>query len=575
MDKEDIGIKRRHTGSHIMTFAVKMTFPDVDLKLGVGPWTDTEFYQDFDFGDHKISDADFKKIEKKMRWIINKDFKTDRKTFSEKEAREIWKGDPYKIELIDGIVAKGEEISAYDFIDSSGRVVYRDICAGPHLESTGKLGVFKLTRLAGAYWRGKETNPMLTRIYGVAFENQESLGAYEQLLIEAEKRDHRRLGKELDLFSFHEEAPGAPFWHPKGMILMNKLIEFWQEEHKKFGYQEIKTPLILHEKLWHMSGHYDHYKENMYFTEIDEQSYAVKPMNCPGGILVYKNSLRSYREFPIRMGELGLVHRYEKSGVLHGLFRVRVFTQDDAHIYCREDQVEQEIAKVIELAQILYDRFGFEYEIELSTRPEKRVGDDKMWDFSENILEKVMKKTKLPYKINEGDGAFYGPKLDFHIKDAIGRTWQCGTIQLDFSMPERFDLEYVGEDGQKHCPIMIHRALYGSLERFIGILIEHTAGHLPVWCAPVQAHILPVAKEHEKYATELLSQIEKIGGRAELQDAGETLGKRIRNSQTHKIPFSVIVGDEEVKNKTVTVRKYGEEKDEKMEVEEFLKKITR
>lgn len=474
------------------------------------------------------------------------------------------------MELIDGIVERGEDISAYDFIDDSGRVVYRDICAGPHLESTGQLGVFKLMKIAGAYWRGDAAKPALTRIYGVAFENQEGLDAYLKFLEEAAKRDHRKIGKELDLFSFQEEGPGFPFWHPKGMILMNKLLEYWRNEHEKAGYQEIKTPIMLNESLWHQSGHWDNYKENMYFTEIDEQPYAVKPMNCPGGILVYKNGLKSYRDLPLRMGELGLVHRHELSGALHGLFRVRMFTQDDAHIYCTKEQVADEVQGVIDIFQKFYNKFGFEFRVELSTKPEKAIGSDEMWTMAEEILENVIQKSGIPFDMNPGDGAFYGPKLDFHLKDTIGRSWQCGTVQLDFSMPERFDMTYIGEDGEKHRPVMLHRALFGSIERFIGILIEHTVGNFPIWCAPVQAHILPVTDDHMAFAQELKEKCEASGGRVEIHEPSETLGKRIRNSQTQKVNYSVIIGDEEVKNKDLTIRKYGEQKDKKVSMDEFV-----
>jgi threonyl-tRNA synthetase len=448
--------------------------------------------------------------------------------------------------------------------------VYRDICAGPHLDSTGQLGIFKLTRLAGAYWRGDEKNNMLTRIYGVAFATKEEFEKYEHMLEEAAKRDHRKIGKELDLFSFQGEGPGFPFWHPKGMRLINELVRFWQKEHQAAEYEEIRTPIMLNESLWHQSGHWDNYKENMYFTEIDEQPFAVKPMNCPGGILIYKNSPHSYRELPLRWGELGLVHRHELSGVLHGLFRVRMFTQDDAHIFCTKEQVAKEVEKMITFYQKFYDTFEFTYRVELSTRPEKRVGDDAMWDLAEEILEKVIKNSGIPFEINEGDGAFYGPKLDFHLQDTIGRSWQCGTIQLDFSMPERFDMTYIGEDGAKHRVVMLHRALFGSLERFLGILLEHTAGALPVWLAPVQVMILPVSDSHMKYAAQLLQKIQKINGRAELLDSSETLGKRLRTSQIQKVSFSIIIGDDEVKNGKLTIRRYGEKKDEKITESKFL-----
>ncbi len=569
--KLDLEVMRRHTGSHIMTYAVKMM--SKEIKLGVGPWTEDMFYQDFDFGENPLGENDFKAIEKKMRWIINKDFKIVRKEFSEAESLKIWADDPFKLELIEGIVKRGEQISAYDFEDESGRVVYRDICAGPHLESTGQLGAFKIMKIAGAYWRGDANKPSLTRIYGVAFSTQEKLDEYLMVLEEAAKRDHRKLGQELDLFSFHDEGPGFPFWHPNGMTVMNRLLKYWHEKHDEYGYKYVKTPMMLSEDLWHQSGHYANYKENMYFTEIDEKGFAVKPMNCPGGMLIYKNGLHSYRDLPLRLAELGLVHRHELSGTLHGLFRVRAFTQDDAHIFCTIDQVETELKNVIQLAKEFYSKFGFDFHVELSTKPEKAIGEDSMWEKAESILEKVIQKSGLEFKINPGDGAFYGPKLDFHLKDAIGRTWQCGTVQLDFAMPERFDLTYVGADGEKHRPVMLHRVIFGSIERFIGILIEHTAGALPAWVAPIQISLLPVTDAHMKRAEEVQKELESEGVFVELLDPRETLGKRIRLAQTRKIPFAAIIGDEELKSGELTVRKYGEKKDMNMSLASLLKKL--
>ncbi len=569
--KLDLEVMRRHTASHIMTYAVKMMRPNI--TLGVGPWTDDMFYQDFDFGDEPLREHDFKAIEKKMRWIVNKDFKIIRKEFTEAEALKIWVHDPFKLELIEEIVKRGETISAYDFEDESGRVVYRDICAGPHLESTGQLGAFKIMKISGAYWRGDAAKPALTRIYGVAFDTPEKLDAYLLILEEAAKRDHRKLGQELDLFSFHDEGPGFPFWHPNGMTVMNRLLQFWYKKHDEFGYKYVKTPMMLSEDLWHQSGHYDNYKENMYFTEIDEKGFAVKPMNCPGGMLIYKNGLHSYRDLPLRWAELGMVHRHELSGTLHGLFRVRAFTQDDAHIFCTNEQVEEEITNVIELAKQFYSEFRFEFHVELSTKPEKAIGEDAMWEKAEKILEKVIKKSGLEYQINPGDGAFYGPKLDFHLKDAIGRTWQCGTVQLDFAMPERFDLTYIGADGEKHRPVMLHRVILGSIERFMGILIEHTAGALPAWLAPIQVAILPVTDAHMKRAEEVQKELSEKGVTVELLDPRETLGKRIRLAQTKKVPCAVILGDEEVKSGELTVRKYGEQKDAEMTVVALLKKM--
>lgn len=567
----DLEVMRKHTGSHIMTYAVKMMRPDI--KLGVGPWTDDMFYQDFDFGDEPMSENEFKKIEKKMRWIVNKDFKVERKEFSEAEARQIWAEDPFKLELIDGIVQRGEQITAYDFVDEHGRTVYRDICAGPHLESTGQLGAFKLMKLAGAYWRGDASNPSLTRIYGVAFPDKEKLEEYLHLLEEAAKRDHRKLGQDLELFSFHDEGPGFPFWHPNGMTLMNRLLAYWHKKHDEYGYKYVQTPMMLSEDLWHQSGHYANYKENMYFTEIDEKGFAVKPMNCPGGMLIYKHSLHSYRDLPLRLAELGKVHRHELSGALHGLFRVRAFTQDDAHIFCTEDQVELELNKVIDLAKEFYAKFGFDFHVELSTKPEKAIGADSMWEHAESILDKVIKSSGLPFKINPGDGAFYGPKLDFHLRDAIGRTWQCGTVQLDFAMPERFDLNYIGADGEKHRPVMLHRVVFGSIERFIGILIEHTAGALPAWVAPVQVAILPVGETQMARAEEVKSELEAEGAFVEILDPRETLGKRIRLAQTRKIPFAAIIGEKELESGKLTVRAYGEQKDSEMSIKTLLDKL--
>ncbi len=565
-------LARRHTASHIMTAAVKMMFSNI--SLGVGPSTNEGFYQDFDFGEKKVSDADFKKIEKKMRWIVNKDFSIKKSVIDSETAKKEFSQDKFKLELISDLQKKGEtKFSMYDFVDDSSNVFYRDLCAGPHLSSTGELGVFKLTKISGAYWRGDSDRDSLTRIYGVTFATSEELETYKTMLEEAQRRDHRKIGRELDLFSFHDEAPGFPFWHGKGMILMNKLIDFWREEHRKAGYEEIKTPIILNRKLWEQSGHYEHYRENMYFTKIDDEDFAVKPMNCPGGMLVYKTTLHSYRDFPLRAGELGLVHRHELSGTLHGLFRVRAFTQDDAHIFCTPDQVGSELENLIKLFGKIYKKFGFEFRVELSTRPKNSIGSDEIWELAESTLEKAIKKTNIEFDVNPEDGAFYGPKLDFHLKDAIGRTWQCGTIQLDFSMPERFDLEYVAMDGSKKRPVMLHRVIFGSLERFIGILTEHTAGIFPLFCAPVQAVILPVAQSHEKFAVNLLQKIENAGGRAEIYDPSETLGKRILNGQKQKVPFFVIIGDNEVKSGNLTIRKCGEKKDKKIAINDFVKKL--
>ena len=445
-----------------------------------------------------------------------------------------------------------------------------DLCAGPHVVSTGKVKAVKLQSVAGAYWRGDEHNKMLQRVYGTAFEKKEDLTAYLTMLEEAAKRDHRKLGKELDLFSLHEEGPGFPFFHPNGMVIRNELINYWREVHRRYGYQEIKTPMILNRKLWETSGHWDHYKENMYFTQIDELDYAIKPMNCPGGMLVYATQPRSYRDLPLRLGELGLVHRHELSGALHGLFRVRNFTQDDAHLFMTLDQVEGEIQTTIDLFDEVYSTFGLTYTAELSTRPENSMGSDEVWEKATAALQNALEHRGLKYIINEGDGAFYGPKIDFHIKDSIGRTWQCGTIQLDMMLPEKFDLTYVGEDGQKHRPIMLHRVVYGSIERFIGILIENYAGAFPVWLAPVQVKILPITDKHHDYAYELKKKLFDQGIRVEVDARNEKMGYKIREAQVKKIPYALVVGDQEVADGTVNVRKYGEKDSATMKADEFL-----
>ncbi|MCI6159409.1 MAG: threonine--tRNA ligase, partial [Selenomonadaceae bacterium] len=476
----------RHTASHILAQAVKRVFKDEQVKLAIGPAIENGFYYDFDM-EHRLNEEDLHKIEKEMKHIVKENLKLERKEISREDALKLFqeKGEDYKVELIRDL-PEGERITTYTQGD------FTDLCAGPHVVSTGKVKAFKLMSVAGAYWRGDEHNKMLQRIYGTAFEKQSDLDDYLHMLEEAKKRDHRKLGKELDLFSLHEEGPGFPFFHPNGMIIRNELINYWREVHRRYGYQEISTPMILNRKLWETSGHWDHYKDNMYFTKIDGEDYAIKPMNCPGGMLVYNSKQRSYRDLPLRLGELGLVHRHEKSGELHGLFRVRNFTQDDAHLFVTPDQVEGEIQHTIDLFDEVYKTFGLTYVAELSTRPDDSMGTDEDWELATNGLRKALEHRGLNYIVNEGDGAFYGPKIDFHLKDSIGRTWQCGTIQYDMQMPEKFDLTYVGEDGEKHRPIMLHRVVYGSIERFIGILIENYAGAFPVWLAPVQAKILPI-----------------------------------------------------------------------------------
>ena len=572
MSKKEFPIEtKRHSLSHVMAQAVLEMFPEANLAIG--PDIDTGFYYDFDLPRTLIPE-DLPIIEKKMKHIIKQNQKFESYIEPVDDAIKFLKKtkQSYKFELVSDLKTDGtKEVSFY----KNGSFV--DLCKGPHVDMTGQLqiGTFKLHKIAGAYWRGDEKRPMLQRIYALAFDTKEDLDEHLRMMKEAEKRDHRKLGKELDLYSFHEQGVGFPFWHPKGMVLRENLISYWRDVQKKYGYQEVNTPIILREELWHQSGHWDNYKENMYFTKIDEEDYAIKPMNCPGGILIYKNSMHSYREFPLRWGELGLVHRNELSGVLHGLFRVRSFTQDDAHIFCTKAQVKDELKKVLELFTEVYSKFGFEYRVELSTRPEKYVGDLKMWDNAEKIMKEVVKEIKMDYTINEGDGAFYGPKFDFHLKDCIGRTWQCGTCQLDFSMPERFEMEYINEKGEKERPIMIHRTVLGSIERFIGILTEHFAGAFPSWLAPVQVVLIPVADVHEKYAMDLKQKFFDMGIRVEFIDASETLGKRIRESEKQRIPYMLVMGDKEVKGKSVTVRDYKTKDQKEMKVDKFVEMIQK
>jgi threonyl-tRNA synthetase len=563
---------KRHSYSHILAAAVLKMFPEA--KLAIGPAIDNGFYYDFDLPRTLIPE-DLPLLEKEMKNILKQSHPFERADApienALREAKE--KGQIYKAELIADLAENGEKTVSFYRTDG-----FVDLCAGPHVENTKELDpkAFKLTSIAGAYWKGSEKNKMLQRIYGLAFDTAEELAKYEELQEEAKKRDHRKLGQELDLFSFNEVGPGFPFWHPKGMIVRNLLTDYWKEEHRKAGYQEINTPIILREELWHQSGHWDNYKDNMYFTEIDEQGYAIKPMNCPGGIQVYKSNLHSYREFPIRYAELGLVHRHELSGVLHGLFRVRSFTQDDAHIYCMESQVKQEIEGVIKLIEKMYKDLGFtDYHVELSTRPEKSIGSDEVWQHAESVMEEVAKDLKLKYVLNPGDGAFYGPKFDFHITDAIGRTWQCATIQLDFSMPERFNLEYVAEDGSRKRPIMIHRTVFGSLERFLGIVLENYAGALPYWLAPVQIRLLPIADRHIEYCQKLAKELDKNGVRYEIDDSKESFGKKIRNAEMAKIPYMLVVGDKEIEANKPAIRSYQEGDLGQLSLGEILKKAAK
>ncbi len=554
----------RHTASHILAQAVKRLYKNNNVQLAIGPAIENGFYYDFDI-DKQLTEEDLKDIQKEMEKIVKENIKLERKEVSRAEALKLFeeKGENYKVELINDL-PEDAIISLY----TQGE--FTDLCAGPHVLSTGKVKAIKLQSIAGAYWRGSEKNKMLQRIYGTAFEKKTDLDDYLHMLEEAAKRDHRKLGKELDIFSLHEEGPGFPFFHPNGMVIRNELINYWREVHRRYGYQEIKTPMIMNRKLWEQSGHWAHYKENMYFTKIDDEDYAVKPMNCPGGMLVYKTQQHSYRDLPLRMGELGLVHRHELSGALHGLFRVRNFTQDDAHIFMMPSQIEEEIQKVINLFDEVYKTFGLEYHAELSTRPEDSMGSDEVWESATNALRNALEHRGLKYVVNEGDGAFYGPKIDFHLRDSIGRTWQCGTIQLDMLMPEKFDLTYVGEDGQKHRPVMIHRVVYGSIERFIGILIENYAGAFPVWFAPVQAKILPITDKHADYAYELKKKMFDLGLRVEVDDRNEKVGYKIRESQVKKVPYTLVVGDKEMETYTAAVRKYGEQNSETMSVDAFI-----
>ena len=544
-----------HTASHIMAQAVKRLYPQV--KLTIGPSIENGFYYDFDCGDKPFSPDDLEKIEAEMKKIVKEGLVLERFEMSSDEAARLMreKDEPYKVELIAEHAEKGEAISFY----KQGE--FTELCAGPHLMSVSPVKAFKLTQTTGAYWRADANNKMLCRVYGIAFPKASMLEEYLQMLEEAKKRDHRRLGKDLELFTLLEEGPGFPFFLPKGMVLKNLLIDYWRQIHTKAGYQEIQTPIILSRSLWERSGHWDHYKQNMYTTEIDGEDYAIKPMNCPGGILVYKTKMHSYKDLPLRMGELGIVHRHELSGALHGLMRVRNFTQDDAHIFMTREQIKDEIKGVVQLIDSVYKTFGFEYHIELSTQPEDSMGSKEDWDIATAALRDAVTELGYDYEVNEGDGAFYGPKLDFHLKDCLGRTWQCGTIQLDFQLPERFELEYTGADGEKHRPIMIHRVVFGSIERFIAILTEHFAGAFPMWLAPVQVKLLPIADRHLEYLEQVKEKLEAAGLRCEIDARSEKIGFKIRAAQLEKVPYMLIAGDKDVENTTVSVRarKAGDE----------------
>ncbi len=567
--KDEAGLAAlRHTASHVMAQAIKRLYPSA--KLAIGPSIADGFYYDIDF-ETPITADDLEKIEAEMKKIIKEALPLERFTLPREEALALMKEkeEPYKVELIEDL-PEGEEISFY----KQGE--FTDLCAGPHLMNTKEVGkAYKLTSIAGAYWRGNEHNKMLTRIYATAFAKKEELEAYVTMMEEAKKRDHRKLGKELGLFMMHEAGPGFPFFLPKGMVLKNTLLEYWREIHKKAGYVEISTPIILNRSLWETSGHWDHYKDNMYTTVIDDQDYAIKPMNCPGGVLVYASEPRSYRDLPLRMGELGIVHRHEKSGQLHGLMRVRCFTQDDAHIFMTPEQIKDEIKGVAQLIDSVYKLFGFKYHVELSTRPEDSMGSDEDWEMATDGLRSALDEMGLDYVVNEGDGAFYGPKIDFHLVDAIGRTWQCGTIQLDFQLPQRFELEYIGADGEKHRPIMIHRVAFGSIERFIGILIEHFAGAFPTWLAPVQVKVLPISDKYMDYAEKVKAALDAENIRAEVDTRSEKIGYKIREAQKNKIPYMLVVGQKEEEEGAVSVRSRFKGDEGQASLESFIENIKK
>ena len=565
-EDEQVRHDYRQTASHIMAQAVKHIWPEA--KLAIGPAIENGFYYDFDL-EHKFTEEDFLKIQKEMKKIVQANYKLERFELPRAEAIKLMqeKDEPYKVELINDL-PEDAVISFYKQGD------FTDLCAGPHMESTGQIKAFKIMSVAGAYWRGNSDNKMLQRLYATAFPTQEELDNYIKMLEEAKQRDHRKIGKEMELFALYDEGPGFPFFLPNGMIIRNELENFWREEHRKRGYVEIKTPLILNEQLWRTSGHWDHYKDNMYFTKIDDEDYAVKPMNCPGSILVYRGKMHSYRELPLRIGELGQVHRHELSGALHGLMRVRTFTQDDSHIYMMPEQVEEEIVGVAKFCDEVYKLFGFEYHVELSTRPEDSMGTDEEWEMAENALRSAIQATGVDYVVNEGDGAFYGPKLDFHLKDSIGRTWQCGTIQLDLQMPQRFDITYVGADGEKHRPIMIHRVIFGSIERFIGILTEHTAGKFPLWLAPVQVKLLTVTEKFVPYAEEVEKKLREAGLRVQLDARNEKIGYKLREARNARDSYICVIGEREAEARTLTVRSIKSGELGEMSVDDFTAKLV-
>lgn len=555
----------RHTAAHVMAQAIQRLFPGT--KFAIGPAIDTGFYYDLE-SEHKFTNEDFPAIEKEMAKIVKENLAIQKSSKSREEALAYFRerNQDYKVELIEDL-PEDAQITFYTQGD------FTDLCRGPHVRSTGKVKAFKLMSVAGAYWRGDENRQMLQRIYGTAFYKKEELEHFLYVREEAAKRDHRKLGRELDLFSFHDEGPGFPFFHPKGMVIRNALIDFERELFKKYHYEEIMTPVILSKKLWLQSGHWDHYRENMYFTKIDGEDYAVKPMNCPGGILYFKTQQRSYRDLPKRVAEFGLVHRHELHGALHGLFRVRNFTQDDAHIFMTREQMKPEVIETLQMFKDLYAPFGIKYHVELSTRPENSMGSDELWELATDALREAIEQAGIPYKVNEGDGAFYGPKLDFHIQDSLGRTWQCGTIQMDMQLPERFDVTYVGEDGERHRAVMIHRAGYGSLERFIGILTEHFAGKFPVWMAPVQAKVIPVSNNQMAYAKEIADKLSAADIRVELDENNDTLGYKIRKAQMEKVPYMIIIGDKEVGAGNISVRTRKGADEGSVDLESFINRV--
>lgn len=566
-DSED-GIEIiRHSTAHVMAQAVKRIYGNV--KLAIGPTIKNGFYYDFDL-DISLTQDDLKKVEDEMNKIINEDLKFKRDDVSREEALKIMseKGEYYKVELINAL-DESEKISLYEQGD------FTDLCRGPHIPSTKFIKAFKLTSVAGAYWRGSEKNKMLQRIYGVAFSSKKELEKYLNMIEEAKKRDHRKLGRELKLFEIMDEGPGFPFFLPKGVILKNILIDYWRKLHNEAGYVEIETPIMLNKELWIRSGHWDHYKENMYTSMIDNKEFALKPMNCPGGMLVYKSEGHSYRDLPLRVGELGRVHRHEISGALHGLMRVRAFTQDDAHIFMLPEQIKSEILGVIKLIDEVYDTLGFKYNVELSTRPEDSMGSDEEWNMAERSLKEALDEGGLDYKINEGDGAFYGPKIDFHIEDSLGRSWQCGTIQLDFQLPQRFELEYIGSDGGKHRPIVIHRVIFGSIERFIGILIEHFAGKFPVWLSPIQVKVLPISDSFMEYGHEVIDKLRKYGIRCEIDNRSEKIGYKIREARNERIPYMIIVGEKEKNHGNISLRSRDMGEEGSTSLEEFITRVLK